>query len=91
MIEISETFDCKYIECGRKFKTKEELLSHYERRHEKLIPLSSNTKESQIIEIDENNIEIKIKIITEEMIGIGTKYADIDEIEEVRIFLKRLN
>jgi hypothetical protein len=82
MIEISETFDCQDKECGRKFKTKEELLSHNERRHQNFL---SKSKESQNTIDEEKNNQIKIKIITEEMIGVGSKYADLDEIEEVKI------
>ena len=86
MIEISETFNCQDKECGRKFKTEEELSSHYERRHQNLLLRSSKSEDSQIPTIEEKlNNQNKIKIITEEMIGVGSKYADLDEIEEVRI------
>ena len=82
MIEISETFNCQDLDCGRKFKTKEELLSHYERRHENLLDYSKNDFNINDVKSINDN---KIKIITEEMIGIGLKYADLDEIEEVNI------
>jgi hypothetical protein len=83
MIEISETFDCEQTDCGRKFENQDDLLSHYQRRH---LNLYEKYKPTPNIEFKETQPSAKVRIITEEMVGVGTQYASLDEIEEVIIF-----
>jgi hypothetical protein len=108
MLNDSETYDCEEKGCGRKFETKDGLLSHYQRRHINLYnkykdikpndfsekTLVENMQTSNTSMLD-NSMSLshsqslvststeRIRIITEELLGVGTKYADIDEIEEV--------
>jgi hypothetical protein len=154
MIEFIETYSCEEQGCGRKFKTKHDLISHYKRRHDYLYlkynkkeekskkllnklneKIGNIEKESQIMigyddemsdnlvspeayelicdeqnafspnecsinlnnknyddkaeenclpKLEEDNIK-QVTTITSEMIGLGSKYADWDEIEEVHI------
>jgi hypothetical protein len=100
MIEDVNVYDCEEKGCGRKFNTREALLSHYQRRHVNLF----NKYNDDIPEVIEENghkgdVDVidtltdsqmlsttsleRVRIITEEMIGIGTKYAGLDEVEEV--------
>ncbi len=81
MIEISETYDCEQKDCGRKFQSQDDILLHYQRRHPNLYE-----KYKQVIKIEykETLPSGKVRIITEEMLGIGIQYAGLDEIEEVR-------
>lgn len=140
-MEGAITFDCLFLECGRKFFTDDLLLDHVRRRHPEYYkdryeikrnrePINSNQKNSnkilddldkKIKEIEKNNIlqnvkiqdeEIKLNInnienlddlalynedgelgqdlekanndtITDEMLLIGGKYFNYEEIDEV--------
>jgi hypothetical protein len=98
MIVDVSMYDCEEIGCGRKFESKEELLEHYQRRHINLFNKYKDFEEIQEV-IDEPEIKAlvdvndsqmlsttsleRIRVINEEMLGIGIKYAGLDEIEEV--------
>jgi hypothetical protein len=88
MIEITETYNCEQNDCGRKFQTKDDLLSHYQRRHNDLY---EKYKTILKIEYKETQSSGKVRIITEEIVGVGTKYACLDEIEELNLDNKNIS
>jgi hypothetical protein len=98
MIDDVSLYDCEEKGCGRKFDNREALLNHYQRRHIDLYHKFQDSEEI-LEDIDENVNKDKdilsesqmhsttslerVRMITEEMIGVGVKYGELDEIEEV--------